>query len=197
MHNLLRYYYRNKLEIWKTIGVIAFILIIIQLMNRMVKLQHQQNNAGAVNAVNNTINNNDYSDNEQVKNSIITNSKVQDQNSSNNLEIIEKFIDYCNKKNIEEAYKLIGKDCKERIFPTINDFYNNYYKDIFTETKSYKLENWYSYNGKVTYKVKIKKDIMSTGQVNSGYIEDYFTVLKENDELKINIKGFIYKENIN
>lgn len=79
------------------------------------------------------------------------------------------------------------------MFNTVEDFYNNYYKDIFTEKKSYDAEVWGTYNGVVTYRVKLLKDIMSTGKIQEEFIEDYYSIVREDGEKKLNLKNFVTK----
>ena len=109
------------------------------------------------------------------------------------LDIINKFMEYCNEGSIEKAYNLLSDDCKEVLFETKEDFKDNYYDSIFNkETKLYTVENWTSN----TYKVNISNNILATGKITNNFM-DYFTVVKENDEYKLNIKNYIGKENIN
>ena len=41
MGNLRRYYYANKTKIWRSILIVAFILVIIQVMNYMQKVKYK------------------------------------------------------------------------------------------------------------------------------------------------------------
>ena len=113
-----------------------------------------------------------------------------------NSDLLRSFIDFCNDNNIEEAYNLLSQQCKDELYKNINDFYNKYYKNIFNEKKSYDIENWAS-SKNITYKVKYLNDIMSSGTVNDEYIEEYITVVTENNEKKLNVNQFIEKEELN
>jgi hypothetical protein len=59
------------------------------------------------------------------------------------------------------------------------------------------IQNWLDYTN--TYKVKILDDMISTGKISSSEdtIEDYYTIIQQNKEYKLNINAYIGKANIN
>lgn len=107
-------------------------------------------------------------------------------------EIIQQFVTYCNNKNVVEAYSLLSKDCKNEIYKTQEDFEKNYINNIFKSgiPKIAKVENWIDN----IYKVDFVEDIMSTGIINGESVQDYITLVTEDDVPKMNISGFINKE---
>ena len=184
-------YHNNKTKIWLILGIIIFVYVIIRMFNAQIKKGNEEK-------VNNGTNQNfqvtTYLPSSQT--SVMTNSSTTKENVKKDTEIIKNFIDFCNDNNIEEAYNLLSQQCKDELYKNINDFYNKYYKNIFNEKRSYDIENWAS-SKNITYKVKYLNDIMSLGTVNDEYIEEYITVVTENNEKKLNINQFIGKEELN
>lgn len=184
-------YHNNKTKIWLILGIIIFVYIIIRMFNAQIKKENEEK-------INNGTNQNfqvtTYLPSSQT--SVMTNSSTTKENVKKDTEIIKNFIDFCNDNNIEEAYNLLSQQCKDELYKNINDFYNKYYKNIFNEKRSYDIENWAS-SKNITYKVKYLNDIMSSGTVNDEYIEEYITVVTENNEKKLNVNQFIGKEELN
>lgn len=184
-------YHNNKTKIWLILGIIIFVYVIIRMFNAQIKKENEEK-------INNATNQNfqvtTYLPSSQT--SVMTNSSTTKENVKKDTEIIKNFIDFCNDNNIEEAYNLLSQQCKDELYKNINDFYNKYYKNIFNEKRSYDIENWAS-SKNITYKVKYLNDIMSSGTVNDEYIEEYITVVTENNEKKLNVNQFIGKEELN
>lgn len=191
LRNLRILYHNNKTKIWLILGIIIFVYVIIRMFNAQIKKENEEK-------INNGTNQNfqvtTYLPSSQT--SVMTNSSTTKENVKKDTEIIKNFIDFCNDNNIEEAYNLLSQQCKDELYKNINDFYNKYYKNIFNEKKSYDIENWAS-SKNITYKVKYLNDIMSSGTVNDEYIEEYITVVTENNEKKLNVNQFIEKEELN
>ncbi len=186
----LRLFYQNyKEKIWISIGMIALVLVLIRLANNNIQKENEETIENVTSEVRNNIS---YAPSQ----SIISDSSISEENAEENINIIENFIDFCNNNQIEEAYNLLSTDCKEELFPTVEDFYNNYYKDIFTEKKSFDTELWGN-SGIVTYRIKILSDIMATGIVSDEFIEDYYSIISEDGNKKLNIKNFVSKVEIN
>lgn len=184
-------YYNNKTKIWLILGIVIFVYVVIRMFNAQIKKENEEkinNNAGQNSQVTT------YLPSSQT--SVMTNSSTTKENVKKDTEIIKNFIDFCNNNNIEEAYNLLSQQCKDELYKNINEFYNKYYKNIFSEKRSYDIENWAS-SKNITYKIKYLKDIMSSGTVNDEYIEEYITVVTENNEKKLNINQFIGKEELN
>ena len=194
MHKLRKFYYDNKEKIWGIIIFIVLILVSIQVINKLMSIKNE-------NALK-EINKNENSDNENLENknsyiinneSILTGEKIDESNLQEANKLIEEFISECNNGNIEQAYSLISIDCKNEMYKDINTFRTMYYERIFnlSTKKTAIIENWFS----STYIVKISDDIMTTGKVSKG-IQDYITIVEENNELKLNINNYIGKEEI-
>ena len=128
--------------------------------------------------------------------SISNGKRLSDSKLNEDIDIIKKFIEFCNNKEFEEAYDLLTDECKEEMFSNLNDFVNIYYTSLFNgEEKNYTIENWSSN----TYQVNFIGDILSTGKVDEvKNKQDYITIVNQgNNEYKININNYIGRTNIN
>ena len=111
--------------------------------------------------------------------------------------MLDKFFTYCVNHNPEKAYELLSTDIKNNIYQSEALFENLYYKSKFEGNKQYSFQAWTTRsNSSNTYQVKIFDDMLSTGKVDSGYVEDYVTVIKEDDTYKLNISNYIGKNRI-
>ena len=189
MYKLIRFYNQNRKKIFKIILVIVFIIGIIQLLNNLSK------NKNGNNSIKNNIVISNNSKNELISSkSAVTGDNVSNYKLEEDTNIIENFMKYCNDKDINSAYSLLTDECKEVMFPTIEDFYNIYYSKIFDEeNKSYTVENWVG----DTYEVRITGDILATGKLdNSETNQDYITIVKQNGENKLNINNYVGRKNL-
>ena len=180
--NIFRYYNQNRKNIWLVIIAIIILIIAIQVINNIIENQNVQTS-------NNTINEKEYENNLNI-NILISNESVEEDEKL----IIDQFIRYCNAGKIQDAYNLLTQNCKNELFPTIEDFKKNYYNIYFLNTKLYSKEHFVAN----TYKIKLYDDILSTGTVNTNTFEDYFTLEKQQDDtIKLNISNYIGNKKIN
>lgn len=195
MYNLIRFYNQNRKKIFKIILIIVFIFGILQLLNYLTRLKSNKNMLEIENKANSIVNDSEI-------NSLVSDkSLVSDNNISNvqlnkDISVINQFIDYCNNEDITDAYNLLTNECKEEMFPSMQDFYNIYYLNIFNkEKKSYTIENWVGH----IYMVRITNDILSTGKINNGETkQDYITVIYDNnDKVKLNINNYVKRTILN
>lgn len=182
--NFLRYYNQNRKSIWLVIIAIIILIIAIQVINFIVKnnIENTRNNRNEI------IDKNDYRNNLDIS-VLITDEEVQEEKEL----IVDQFIRYCNSGKVQDAYNLLTDDCKEKIFPTIEQFEKNYININFSNTKLYSKQ---VFNGN-TYKIKLYENILSTGNISSNYIEDYFTIKRIGIETKLNICGYIESKELN
>lgn len=129
--------------------------------------------------------------------SVISEEKISEKTSQKQTQIIDNFMSYCNSGNIENAYNLLSENCKEELYPTIENFKSNYCDRIFTENKLYNVQAWIVGKQGDTYKINLTEDTLATGKVAVSSIEDYYTVIYSNGEYKLNISSYIGKEEIN
>lgn len=188
---LIRYINQNRKKIILIIGIIAGIIIVIQLLNAFAGKQLEKNSK-ADNT--NTTSQNIYQPNKTV----LTNTTVEETQAKENTEIIEEFVQYCNNGEIQKAYDLLTDECKEIFYPTIDRFSSNYYKKIFNNKKIYNIQSWMSGNDCYTYKIKYLDNILSTGEYSSSdTLEDYITIIKKDNEIKLNINYYVKRQEIN
>ena len=184
MGNIIRFYNQNRKAIWITVIAIIFIIIAIHVLNDLtIKNNEQKRNASK-----NIVTEKDYKENPDIS-VTIPDTKVKEEKEL----IVDQFIRYCNAKEFENAYNLISKDCKNELYPNVNLFIQNYINNVFNTTKLYSKE---IYVGNI-YKVKLYEDILSTGNVSNSTVEDYYTIVKEDNNTKLNIGGYIGNVEIN
>lgn len=191
MNKLRRFVYQNKYTILGVLGIIVFIFIIIQLVNLLVKeensnqLTNIQQNIVAVNGNNQGV----ISDKSAVTGKEVSKSQLDSETA-----VINNFMDYCNKQDLENAYKLLTDECKKKMYNSLEIFTNSYYKNVFNgEKKNFTIENWVN----DTYRVNITGDVLATGKVDNYSKQDYITVKKVDEEYKLNINNYIGYSNIN
>ena len=198
MHKLIKFYYDNKTKIIKIGLLIIFILLIIQLMNYIAKLNNQKEEKGTL--ISTEQNNND-SNKENTNTSVtteksaVTGELVDEKQITKAQNTIEQFVSYCNNGETQKAYNLLSKDCKDEVYKSLEAFETLYYKENFGGNikKTATIENWFGN----TYAVYISTDIMATGKIEDTKKRDYYTLVDEDGSTKLNINSFIKKENIN
>ena len=155
-----------------TIAIIIIIRIVIQIWNNQIR--------------------NSKDDYKQYNNIEITDGihrenvgiEVDDKNRR-----VIKFIEYCNDQKPEKAYDLLTDDCKNEMYPTLQDFVDKYYKEKFCNKMLYTLMQWKDN----TYKVDLKKSAIYTGKIADSTIQDFITVVN----MGININNYVGKYDIN
>ncbi len=191
MNKIIRYWNQNRKQIVIIIAIIAFIIILIQIVNSLLK---------------NTTNSNQMNENTskvqdvtKSNQSTITGQEVSKSTTEQNANIIKNFVEYCNNSNIQKAYELLSDNCKEEFENNINSFANNYHSKIFKTKKVYNLDFLSSESNLYTYKITYYEDnLLSTGgKTTTNNFEDYITIVNQNGEVKINVGSFIKKSNIN
>lgn len=193
MYRFIHWYNQNKKNFWKIVGITVGILLIIQIVNKTISIKNKENSQNIVigEQNQNTLNEIILEDNK----SVLTGENISE-NQTDKLEILDKFVEFCNNNQIEEAYNLLSEECKKEMYDQIDDFKNNYYNKIFNgKRKNISVENWI---GNI-YKVKFLEDALSTGVYNKeNSIQDYITIVEDNeDKTKLNINGYIGQEKLN
>ncbi len=191
MHKILSFYYSNRRIIWTAILAIVLVIVLLQVLNNNAKKRNSKINTE--DRMNSSSNTTIYPNNEEEFSGSNYNSEtVKDEK----LKLISDFLEKCNNGRTEDAYSLLSTDCKVEMFPTIESFKNNYINSIFNKTKTYDIKLWIS--GKYgIYKISVYDNALSMGTVSNDKIDSYYTVVKENNDYKININNFIAKEELN
>lgn len=191
LNQIIRYFNQNKKKIIIGVAVIAFLIILLTIINSAIKQNRQKGN----------IDPNDYTvtDLEKPNESIISDVNLSEETAKINSEIIKSFVEACNNKNYEQAYNLLSTECKEVEYSTLQDFQNDYIKHIMENSVSYQLELWTVYDGYITYRVTFYEgNLLQNGGIppEENYV-DYITLLQEENEIKLNINKFVKREEIN
>ena len=187
MHKIMRFIRQQRKMIIIAILVIIFIIAIISLLNYMPR-----NNKKIANSTSNIYN----TSNGTIKTdtSAVSGGKISETHLKEVGNIIDKFVKFCNEQNVEKAYETISNDCKEELYPNIDEFKNYYYAKIFNgKNRLYTIQNWID----DTYMVRFTDDLLASGEtISSSSYLDYITIVDENGQKKININKFVGKEKI-
>lgn len=191
MYKLIRFYNQNRGKIIKIILIIVFVIAIIQLLNFFTK----QDNKNKTTNNNVNINNSTYSKEVVTDKSAITGETISESKLKKASEIINDFLNYCNDGNYNEAYDVLTDECKEEMYPTIEDFKKIYYDNTFGgEKKSFTIENWMDN----TYHVNISENSLATGKISEDNTkQDYITVIEKDKTYKLNINNYIGRKSLN
>ena len=183
MNRLIRFYNANKKTFWLIILAIIFVYALIKLFEYTAKNEISFNTQKTSQIV--------YT----PEKSLVSGKNIDESTYKKQSTIIENFINYCNTGKVEEAYDLLSEDCKEVMYNNnLEEFKNTYYSNIFYEEKSYSMQNWVG----DTYQIRFSEDMMSAGKFNDGSaLEDYYTIVNEKGKEKLNINGFIKKQELN
>lgn len=193
MNNLIRFYNQNRRKIFKIIIIIIFLFLLLQLFNFFAKDNDKvvtKNDSKDSMEIEKKSNNTIISDQ-----SLTSGKQLSGERLKNDSEIINKFLNYCNEGNLNEAYNILTDECKEEMYPTIDDFKKIYYDNTFGEKKkSYTIENWME----DTYQVNITEDSLATGRLDKNETkQDYITVIEKDKTYKININNYIGRKYVN
>lgn len=194
MREIILWYNRNKKTIWRTLGILVTIVVGIQLL-QWITIRNQSRNQDNILTTESDKQSNLNTITLKEDKSTVTGEGLSN-TQTNLLTVIDKFAEYCNNNQINEAYNLLSEDCKSEMYPNVAEFQKNYYNKIFDgKSRNISAENWV---GNI-YKVKFTEDALSTGKYNSANtIQDYITIVEdEEDNIKLNINGYIGKEEIN
>lgn len=195
--NLRRELFSNRYLILAIMAAIIFLFLLINTLNNMTKKNEDNLITPEQSIVSNNTSKQEIYTPEKTT---ISGSNVKPQKQEDNKIIIQNFINYCNQKQIEQAYNLLTDDCKKEVFfSNIANFSNNYVNKIFNSKKTYSMQSWVNRDTYTTYKVKIVDDMISSGKITSkdNEIEDYYTVVQTGGEYKLNINNYIVKKEIN
>ncbi len=189
MNKIIRYWNRNRKQIIIIIAIIAFIIILLKVVDNILRQTTTTEETNISNVV----------DLQKPTESVITGQNVSESVTEENVGAIKKFIDYCNNSETTKAYELLSNDCKEEFNNDINIFIKNYYARNFQTKKTYNLELMFSEVGSYTYKTTYyNDDLLATGgKSTNDNFEDYITIINQDGERKLNINGFIKKQEIN
>lgn len=183
-NKIVRYINQNRGKIITIFLVIIFAFLIIYTLNELSKQKNEEQS--------NVVPQNIY----RPENTAISGDSVPAEQQQENESVIDKFIEFCNNGQVEEAYNLLSDNCKEKIYPTIETFSTSYYDVIFTTKREVTIQSWINDGDFYVYQVRYLNDMMATGKIDEGNIyEDYISIEKATPE-KINIGQYIGTEQI-
>lgn len=191
MNNIINFYNRNRKKIW---GILIAAIVIIAIIYYLISDFSNRNEQSLKKKSEfNNLTNNLNSVSITTQNSVITGKSLDV--SENMLKVIDNFVEYCNNSELEKAYNLLSDNCKNELYSSLELFQNLYYNSIFAgEKKSVTIENWF---GDI-YKVSYNEDFLATGKYSKENVkQDYITIVKQNDEYKLNINKLVTVVNYN
>lgn len=191
------FYYNNKNKIWKTIGLIALVIVIILILNQLARKDILDNLNNVQSASENTNQReNQFSSIYNPTQSAVDNTQVSGLEKDDVTNLLVSFLDYCVDGNPKEAYNLISSDCKDVLYPTYDMFYNNYFSLIFSGKKTYTYQLWTA-SEEYIFLVKIMDNALDTGKISDEITQDYISIVRKNGNYFLNINSFISRNNQN
>lgn len=204
MNNLFRKYNQNRKTIWAVIIIVAFFVILLQVIFGLIRSSKQKMWQQLAEETNKQLQNGQANGVEQ-ENQVQQTNTVPSNNSSSYIKeqyrktaqnLINQFAQYCNQNQIEEAYNMLTNDCKQVLYPTINDFRQNYVNQVFGEKRTAKVEQSMYEDG--IYKVTYLADVLANGgNTGNNVLQDYIRITKQEKEDKLSINKFLYQEIFN
>lgn len=184
MNKIIRYFNQNRKKVFIIIIIIVFLFGLLQLLNFFAK--NNKNETINISGTNPVVQSNKSVVSEK---SAVSGTNVPETKLKSETEIIDSFFKYCNDGDIENAYNLLTDECKEEMYPTIDEFKRIYFYDLFSDGKrTYTVENWFG----STYQVRITGDILSTGKLDENQTkQDYITIVKKGSDYKLNINSYV------
>jgi len=197
MQRLRSFYHKNKNTMWAIIIIAIIVIGVVQLLNRYTREEtlKKLTEGNRTNSTGNSTIGIPVSE----KDPVVSGGTISESEAIKNKNIINTFVEYCNDRDIQSAYDILTDECKEMFFPTIQDFFNNYYEKVFREYKICDIQVWVVGNIGYTYKVVLMEDILATGDIGqANTFTDYYTIIKtEEGEQKLNINRYIGRTEIN
>ncbi len=175
-NKIIRFINRNRRMIIWAIAAIIFVLLLIKVLNN-ISIKGTQKSTES--------NNNLTRQERKSKDSIITDTKISNDKVKENYKLITEFVDFCN-NDAQQAYDLLTEECKENLYPNIEEFNKNYINVVFKEKKEVDIQSWIENGKKYTYLVKFYGDSITTGNVEDKKYEDYITIDEEKQKININ-----------
>lgn len=129
---------------------------------------------------------------------VVKGSDVSEEQLEADKNLVNTFLEFCNNKKVDEAYNLVSDECKKEKYPTLEDFKEYYYNDIFEKKRGFNLQAWISNSSYTVYKIRYTNDMLSTGTYDENDVyQDYITLNRKKDTEKISIGSFIDSEECN
>lgn len=190
MNNVIRFWNRNRKMVIFGVIVLVFLIIIVHVLNDVVRNKNIEKEQNRVELT--------EEEKKLPTKSTIGADDVPLEQTKENVTEIDEFIEKCNNGDSLAAYNMLTDACKEEIFPTLETFEDGYRSIIFATKRIADISNFTSDNNRYIYLVKFYEDSLTTGQTqNTNTYQDYITIDKNSENGKLNLKGLIYKKEIN
>ena len=144
--------------LFEIIGGIALIIFIIQSLNQYTISQKKE-----------IIKELEATQGEREK------EKKKTEDIQENKDFISRFIDYCNDRNIEEAYNMLSDSCKQKQYTTIKKFKDKYINKIFDSKYDYEI----TLHEENKYKIIFLEDILQAGTIENRKQKEYYYTIEE------------------
>lgn len=192
MNKFISWYNSNRRRFWTIVIIVILIFAVIRITDEFLKQRQNDRNQNTNRVdINSSLNSISMQDNK----SVITGQKMTEE-QVDSLKILDDFASLCSANKFNEAYNLLSEDCKSEMYPTVNNFKNNYYNKVFAgKEKIVSADNWI---GNI-YKVQFADNPLASGTYTSeNVVEDYITIVTDNEgNRKLNINSFIRKQSLN
>ena len=185
--NIKRFIDRNGKLIWYVTLIIVFIFLVIKGLNSF----YEEKDLERQEELGTNMANNEKSETQQMqeKDYTVTSDSTQITMAS--------FVNYCNKRDLEKAYKMLTDECKNAMFPTVQDFERVYINNIYKIQRTFEMIRWSTDDDKITYLVTLYGDLLATGGT-ANKTQEYCTFVEQEDgTYKLNINNYIYGEERN
>lgn len=124
---------------------------------------------------------------------IMDNGEVPEELQDPIADLIARFVENCNKKDYESAYNMLSEECRNKIYPDIENF-KTYVDYVFDGDKMHHIQNFSNQGNTYVYKVTIMENILATGLNNEEEMEYYqekYVITEEKGNLKLSIREYI------
>lgn len=130
--------------------------------------------------------------------SVMTEEEVPEKYSREVVSIIDRYFNYCNNADYENAYNCITQECKDAYYPNLESF-TGYVKEVFEgKKKIYNIQSYSIVDNKYIYSVRILDDILANGTTDGYYYyEEKFVLTEINGQMKLSIGEFISQSDPN
>lgn len=190
MNKLIRIYNQNRRKIWTVIIAIVVGFTLLHLLNQFQAQNSAEKNKQEENLAKSNEQNVSKSYTNESK-SMVSGGSVPSGLQQEFGSLIDQFLTYCTSHEPEKAYGLLSDNCKQVLYPNEKIFEEQYYESKFSSSKRFTFQSWTSTDTYI-YMVKIFDDMLATGVASTqNYIQDYYSIVKENETYKLNINGYI------
>ena len=108
-------------------------------------------------------------------------------------DLIDDYVNKCNKQDYKAAYELLTEECKTHAFNNSLEKFTKYIDSIFAQEKRYSIQNYSNISEQYIYNLKLLNDIITTGLTNESYAyyEEKIAIKKENGQLKLSVNDYM------